>query len=591
MGVIIVVFIFFFGPQSSGFNPGNRRWAAEVAGETIYDTQLLAAWERLTARTGRRARPSDAEFAELRRGIAENYGAIYLLAQRAKELGLGVTDNELKCYLVNWHRGYRVDGERICEQFPSNYAEIYVNADFAFYSNPDGTLATGFPNEVRGRFAQSVLDYEAYKRNELLALRYLDTLAAGVSVHPDEVRAVWLRRNDTVDLEYISLSGDTNEPLTDEEVAAYATNNADAVAAAYNADTERFAVSRQVGISRIYIRRPADGEPGATEARAKYDAALQRAQAGEDFPALVTEFSELATERDSGGDMGLRTRETVTTQLYDATEGLTVGGVAGVEMDTYFAVVRLNEEIPAGIRSLDDVRLELARELITTERRSTAVDRLRTRGERILALASADVDLTAAAAAEALEATAQLPAPAAPTPAPDAVEGSGDADAAEVAAPVVSPLTVQTTGPFAIEQPGQVLEGLSFQLPPPPPDRIQGIGTSRALVRQAFALTPDAPVIPEFVEVDGTLFIVRLRARTTPEGDAIPQAELDRLADDLAAERANALVGAELARVRLLMHAPQELGPAITHLLDAARAGGALRINERAFAVDPTAEL
>jgi hypothetical protein len=101
----------------------------------------------------------------------------------------------------------------------------------------------------------------------------------------------------------------------------------------------------------------------------------------------------------------------------------------------------------------------------------------------------------------------------------DAVEGE---DVTEPVSPV------QTTGPFSADRPQW--------------DRIPGIGKSAALAAKLDALTAAAPLIDEPVEVEGKLYIVRLKDRTEPD-DAAYGEEKESFARRLRDQRAGQLLG------------------------------------------------
>lgn len=569
LGIIIFVFIFFFGPQSSGFDPSQRRWVGEAAGETFFDKEVLAAYERYLALTGRRDRLSEAEFAAVRRAIITDFGASELLAREARRAGLAVSSDELRCYIVNWHSGYSLKGERICRQFPRHYQETYRNFDFLFYSE-DGVLRSSYKSEVRARFAMSVEDYEAGKRDQLLALKYLDLLASGVTVSRAEAESIWRRRNETVDLAYVAFDPATvtGPAVDDESASAWALENEAAIIAAYEADRSAYTSPRQVRLRRIFMNAGTSDEERET-ARARYETALERAQAGtEAFEALAREFSDLESERENGGDFGWRSVNEMSRQLAERTETMNVGDVAGVTFDTYYNIIQLEEVREESVRPLDEVRDDIARRLLSDAQRENALRELRDHANTLLALASEGIPLE--------EALAALRERVGENVLPASVE-------------------VRTTGAFARERTGDVLQGFGpngtdFRLPPPPPDRIPGIGTSRTVAREAFLRTEEAPFFAEPVEVEGKLYVIRLQERVVPA--EVDETSLATLVSELAIERADAIVGNQQARLRLLLHdRADSLGPVTDRLVAAAIASGELRFNEAMLAFDPADDL
>lgn len=585
LGVIVFVFVFFFGPQTQGFSPGSRKWAVRVEGHTIFDAQITARF-LMTRDRGQRA--SDIEFAELRRSVARDMALVYVLSDRARAAGLGVTDNELKCYIVNWHRNYRIDGELACREFPDDYAERYRNLDFVQYSDEDGRLSENYRTAVRGAFQMAIDEYEDFKRDELLALRYLDLLASSLPVSPESVASTYERRNESVDLEYVRIDPIVarGPEVSDAEVAAFVATDASTLAEYYNANVQSFSEDRQVRFRSVFVRRPDAAAAEYAAAEAKYNDLLARAQAGEDFNTLVTENTEAANERDTIGDMGLRPVANLSEQLVSALDGLSVGGIAGAEFTTFWRILKLEEDLPARQRPLEEVQIDIARTLLTERATEDARSSIRSRGERILALVQANNDVSAALALESVEyAAASGAAMAAPAP--------GDLSGDVLPEAPSSPFRAESTGLFARERAGELLgEGANaFRLPAPPPDQVPGIGTAPEIARVAFQLTSEAPVHPTLVEVDGAFYVVRLKERNAP-ATPVPDTDARAIELELRNELAETLVARDATRARMFVHsAAASYGPVAQQILDEALATGGIRFNESVFAVDPTAEL
>lgn len=591
LGVIILVFIFLFGPQSSGFAPGTARWIAKVDGDPILNVSVDAAYQRYRQRFGSNGNLDDAAFLDLQRTLVTNDALVELLSKEAEDLGLAVSEREVQCYIYNWHRGAVVEGERICASFPESYETLYRNYDLPFYQDMEGNFSTSYERDVRVYFGMAVDAYQDVKEQELLAMRYLDLVARGIDVAPEQVQAAWERRNTTVDLEYVRIDGAaavTGE-VTDAELAAWRTENEAAVRAAYDENVADYEEPRQVRIRRIYFRKPSEDDPGFADAEANFRSVVERVTAnGEDFEAVAREVAELDRDRESGGDMGLRTADSLSADLYDATVDMAVGEISEVDQTFAWNIIKLEEEVPARTRPFDEVADEIARQLLTDARREEALAGLTQRAERVLALAANLDSLQAAAEAEAAE---QTPA-AAEEGGTDEGDDAGEEEAAP--APAVTALPVATTGPFARERVNEFAAQLGPEfsgvvLPPPPADTIPGIGASRELVRIAFSLTEDAPLHGEVVEVDGVRYLVRLAARD--DAGEMPADAFTQLYNELRGALADQIVGANQARIRLLADQPGPLSPYLQQLLDAAIDDGRIELRAGAFEVDPVQQI
>ncbi len=88
--------------------------------------------------------------------------------------------------------------------------------------------------------------------------------------------------------------------------------------------------THQINLAQILIAVPEGATPEQTAAlEAKARSALTRARAGEDFAALVQQFSN-APERANGGQLGLRGSDRYPPLFVDATRHLAVGGISDV---------------------------------------------------------------------------------------------------------------------------------------------------------------------------------------------------------------------------------------------------------------------
>jgi peptidyl-prolyl cis-trans isomerase SurA len=90
------------------------------------------------------------------------------------------------------------------------------------------------------------------------------------------------------------------------------------------------ASSTEINIAHVLIAVPENATPtqiAALQARAELVAT--RARAGEDFAALVREFSDAPDKEKSGGQVGLRRVDRYPPLFIDATKSLGVGGIGG----------------------------------------------------------------------------------------------------------------------------------------------------------------------------------------------------------------------------------------------------------------------
>lgn len=108
--------------------------------------------------------------------------------------------------------------------------------------------------------------------------------------------------------------------------------------------------SQQINMAHLLVAVPEGAnEPQVAELEAKAQRALQRARAGEDFAALVREFSD-AADRVNGGQLGLRTADRYPPLFLEAARTLAPGGVTGpVRSGAGFHVIKLLERRVSGL--------------------------------------------------------------------------------------------------------------------------------------------------------------------------------------------------------------------------------------------------
>lgn len=590
-GLIIFTFIFFFGPQTAGISVTTRTRVGKVGDVEVWKSVLDARVGRSRAMSGERGNLDDAEYARRSRQVLEDYLLLHWIAGRAHDAGLRVSDDEVRCYIVNWNRRYAVNGERLCEQFPEDIAERYPNYEWGFYSR-DGVLSETYRADVQSQFAMSIDEFESYKRNELLARRYLDLLQQSIPVGAGLVTDITARRTESVDLEYIRLSASrvAAEPVTQIEIDQLIEADPGAIEAYYAANAEEFQVEEQVSLRRIFLRRPADDSPDAAEARSTYESVLARAQGGEDFEALATEFSQLESERTSGGDMGSRTQSTLAAVLWDAAAVLEPGGVVGVEQASNYSIIQLVNKTPAGQQPLEDVRESIARTILEERATAAVEDTLRARGQTIIELARSGNLTLAQASRQEAETRNGTPTEGSA----EETDGSGESSA-DVDPPGM--LEVLTTGSFSRARAPESLAALgpqfaSMRLPAPMPDNIPGIGDSREVASLAFELTTDAPVHGDIVRVGDDLFVIRLNDRTAAnaEDSAVASAVYDELHAELVSEFFGRDIVGTATDARLFrMQTSGELPPILVAMM--AEATSQFSVREREFVVDPVDEL
>jgi peptidyl-prolyl cis-trans isomerase C len=160
--------------------------------------------------------------------------------------------------------------------------------------------------------------------------------------------------------------------VTDEEVATF-----------YNEHLDQFTTDEMVHARHILIEvaPDADAETDAA-ARAKADAARERAVAGEDFAELAKELSE-GPSGPSGGDLGFFEKGRMVQPFDEAAFALEVGEISPVVQTSFgYHVITVEEKRPAGTLSLEEAKPRARAMLVTQKTNLTTAELIQTLGQK-----------------------------------------------------------------------------------------------------------------------------------------------------------------------------------------------------------------
>ena len=206
-GMLIVVFVFFFGPQSQGIRPGGEQpqvggWALDVVGEEVSQREVEMAVRRQALFESTDLKADDLK--RLRRMTAEQVAARVLLEQRASGAGVAVSDRELSEYIL---------GDD--------------NADGPLFRDREGAFdKRRYAAQIGQALGGTTELYRRAKERELVITRFMSFLESQVKVSEAEARETYDRTKRTWNLEFVALdpadyTPDGPEP-TGEEGAAFA---------------------------------------------------------------------------------------------------------------------------------------------------------------------------------------------------------------------------------------------------------------------------------------------------------------------------------------------------------------------------------
>ncbi len=466
-GILIVVFIFFFGPQAEGWQPGQvtrnpTEWAARV-GELEAPRQEVTLWMLRQERFGLL---DDQQLSDdgIRREAATQVLEQLALEDRARKAGMRASDNEVTAYITSKD-----------------------NPDLPLFSDRGGNFEyKSFQTGVTQGLGATIPVYRRAKERELVVNTYVDFLASQLRVPEPAVKEAWARAKLTWNLEYVQVNpedyADQGAEPTLEEGSAWAAAHAKEVSEYYEANKKKYDHGKELRVSRLLKKVPADGgDEAKAKVRAELDALRAKAQEeGTDFAALVQESSEGAF-KDQGGDMGWQVEGNADYAFFASLEAGQVSEIKDSPFGLWF--VKVTEVKPAVKKSLEEAKAEIGQALAREGKKQDAAKKV---AEEILAQLKAGKSFA--------EAAPPLPAPAPAEPA--AGEGTSEEP------PPPEP-RVKATGAFSADRPDW--------------NTIPGIGESPALAARLDALTAKAPLVGEVLEIDGSFFVVRLTERVEPD--------------------------------------------------------------------------
>ncbi|MCC7386393.1 MAG: SurA N-terminal domain-containing protein [Deltaproteobacteria bacterium] len=454
---IILVFIFFFGTRWSGCESSSV-YAAKVNGEIITDREfsqryssVFRSYQQQYGQFDRKA----AESMDLRRHVLDQMLTSRILAAEARKGGLAVDEEALRQAILE-DKSFQVDG-----RFDRERYERILN---------QSGLSAG--------------EYELSLRSQILAGALGTFVQSSTYLSSNELKQSLETKGTTLDLSFVRVPfeafvGKAAAP-SDEDAQKWLTDTADAqdrITKSYQKHAAtKYNVPKKVHARHILVRAdrdtPYDLKQKANEKiiEARHAIVDQKM----DFAEAAKKYSE-DPSAERGGDLGFFSRGQMVGPFEEAAFALKPGELSQiVETPFGYHLIKI-EEIQEPIeRKLDDVKVEIAKDLIREEKaQSVAEARAKEIDGRMRA-------------GETLE----------------VIVGASDPDG----------LKAEDTGPFNGER-----------------DYIPRIGLDKSLARAAWKLTPEHPLPEGPAKTDTAWVVFKLKEKKSPSAEELAQARSEVL--------------------------------------------------------------
>lgn len=368
MGILaLVILSFVFAGVGSYINSSASGAAATVNGEEIGLNELERAYQnersRMETQFGEAfaALASDTAYLQnFRQGILDRLISEKLLDQAAQELGLRVSDAQIKSAIVGMQE-FQVDGKfdndrylAILRQagFQTNNFRDYMRVDMVRRQLSQSLIGTEFALTSEAKTAHLM-------QQQTRDMRFMNVPAAKfveqVNISDDEISAYYqsnISQFDTqqkVSLSYVELVLEDLLPsieVNEEELAEYYQQNL----FDYRTDEER-------QTAHILFESAEDDETIA----AKAEEVLAKIQAGEDFAEMAKTFSSDTFSAENGGDLGWFGKGIMDPAFEDAAFALENKGdvSAVVKSDFGYHIIKLTDVKPEQVSAFEDVKQEI----------------------------------------------------------------------------------------------------------------------------------------------------------------------------------------------------------------------------------------
>lgn len=276
-----------------------------------------------------------------------------ILGLEAERLGLTVTKGEVEREILSL-AGFRDQAGRFDKKAFDGWVQYEFGSERAFVEQ---------------------------RRRATLAGKMLRVIRAQATVSEGEAREAVIRRLEGVRLAYVALDpAQIPDDFERDEAAieAFLAENEAAARQLYQERGDRYDTPERTRARHILLRVPSGAsEAKQAEVEERARAVIARLEAGEDFAALAEELSEDPGSKTGGGDLGYFARGQMVPEFDEAAFSLEPGAHSDlIRTDYGFHIILVEDRKPAELKVFEDVKAELAYELLGQQEASQRVDAL-----------------------------------------------------------------------------------------------------------------------------------------------------------------------------------------------------------------------
>jgi peptidyl-prolyl cis-trans isomerase D len=375
LGAIGLVFVFW----GINWTMSAPNYAAKVNGVEIASNDVREAYQRQLAQYERQANAplDDAQRAAIKKRVLDDFVNGEALATRADDLGYRVSDRQVLDEMAQYPQ-LQVDGK-----FDYAHALAVLKAQGRSVSQIENAfrrdvklkeLDKSITSSSFATAAEIKRFLELTRQQRELAWLTLPAAKYAAGATPDDaaVKAYYDAHKaqymtpETVNLRYVELSLAelaSKVPAGDAQLKAYYDEQ--------KAKTpERYVQPEQRHVRHILLQVADPKDDAAVKAKA--EGILKRAQSGEDFAKLATEYSQDPGSAQKGGDLGWADRKAYVAPFADAAFGMKEGEITGpVKTQFGYHILKLEGIQPTAVKTFEQAKDELA-----TEYRQSEAERL-----------------------------------------------------------------------------------------------------------------------------------------------------------------------------------------------------------------------